>query len=210
MRSGPAPVTSAMTSLIRWCVPSSMPFMRLTITAVGGDGGPTPRGWRAAAATARPARRSRRRPGPRPGQRHNVLISVLTPGGGMRLLLTSGGIRNTSIHNALVDLLGKPIAESSALCIPTAAYARRRGAFNGLPVHQRISRQPHVRIGLEVVGSAGAHRAPSIKKSIGFPWSRRLTPCWFGAAMSCICATGCGSPDWRTSCRRCARRSTWG
>jgi hypothetical protein len=37
----------------------------------------------------------------------------------MRLLLTSGGIRNTSIrntsiHNALVDLLGKPIAQSRA------------------------------------------------------------------------------------------------
>jgi dipeptidase E len=41
----------------------------------------------------------------------------------MKLLLTSGGISNTSIHNALVDLLGKPIAESNALCIPTAAYA---------------------------------------------------------------------------------------
>src|SRR5437763_14024842 len=40
----------------------------------------------------------------------------------MRFLLTSAGIKNTSIHNALVDLLGKPIAESSALCIPTAAY----------------------------------------------------------------------------------------
>jgi len=40
----------------------------------------------------------------------------------MRLLLTSAGIRNASIHDALVDLLGKPIAESSALCIPTAAY----------------------------------------------------------------------------------------
>ncbi len=40
----------------------------------------------------------------------------------MRFLLTSGGISNTSIHNALVDLLGKPIAESSALCIPTGAY----------------------------------------------------------------------------------------
>jgi dipeptidase E len=40
----------------------------------------------------------------------------------MRLLLTSAGIKNTSIENALVDLLGKPIAESSALCIPTAAY----------------------------------------------------------------------------------------
>jgi dipeptidase E len=41
----------------------------------------------------------------------------------MKLLLTSAGIKNTSIHNALVDLLGKPVAESSALCIPTAAYA---------------------------------------------------------------------------------------
>ena len=40
----------------------------------------------------------------------------------MRLLLTSGGISNPSIHQALVDLLGKPIAESSALIIPTAAY----------------------------------------------------------------------------------------
>ena len=40
----------------------------------------------------------------------------------MRLLLTSAGISNTSIYNALVDLLGKPIAESSAHCIPTAAY----------------------------------------------------------------------------------------
>jgi dipeptidase E len=40
----------------------------------------------------------------------------------MKLLLTSAGIRNTSIHNALVDLLGKPISESSALCIPTAMY----------------------------------------------------------------------------------------
>jgi dipeptidase E len=40
----------------------------------------------------------------------------------MRFLLTSAGIKNTSIYDALVDLLGKPIAESSALCIPTAAY----------------------------------------------------------------------------------------
>ena len=30
----------------------------------------------------------------------------------MRLLLTSAGIKNTSIHDALLDLLGKPIAES--------------------------------------------------------------------------------------------------
>jgi len=43
-------------------------------------------------------------------------------GRSMRLLLTSAGIKNPSIHEALVDLLGKPIAESSALCIPTAMY----------------------------------------------------------------------------------------
>ena len=41
----------------------------------------------------------------------------------MKLLLTSAGVRNPSIEAALVDLLGKPIAESSALCIPTAQYA---------------------------------------------------------------------------------------
>ena len=40
----------------------------------------------------------------------------------MKLLLTSAGIKNPSIHNMLVDLLDKPIAESSALCIPTASY----------------------------------------------------------------------------------------
>ncbi len=40
----------------------------------------------------------------------------------MRLLLTSAGINNPSIHDALVDLLDKPIEESSALCIPTATY----------------------------------------------------------------------------------------
>jgi dipeptidase E len=41
----------------------------------------------------------------------------------VKLLLTSAGIKNPSIHDALVELLGKPIAESSALCIPTASYA---------------------------------------------------------------------------------------
>ncbi|MET3699741.1 dipeptidase E [Bacillus oleivorans] len=40
----------------------------------------------------------------------------------MKFLLTSAGINNKSIHDALVDMLDKPIAESSALCIPTALY----------------------------------------------------------------------------------------
>jgi dipeptidase E len=40
----------------------------------------------------------------------------------MRLLLTSAGIKNASIRDSLVELLGKPIADSNALCIPTALY----------------------------------------------------------------------------------------
>jgi dipeptidase E len=48
----------------------------------------------------------------------------------MKYLLTSAGISNTSIHNALVDLLGKPVAASSALCIPTGVHP-----FPGGPAH---------------------------------------------------------------------------
>jgi dipeptidase E len=40
----------------------------------------------------------------------------------VKLLLTSAGIKNASIHDALVDLLGKPIAESNAV------YAMPSGA----------------------------------------------------------------------------------
>jgi dipeptidase E len=40
----------------------------------------------------------------------------------MKLLLTSSGIKNKSIQDALIELLGKPIEESSALIIPTAIY----------------------------------------------------------------------------------------
>ncbi|THF84372.1 peptidase E [Deinococcus sp. KSM4-11] len=40
----------------------------------------------------------------------------------MKLLLTSGGITNPSIKGALTSLLGKPITESTALCIPTAQW----------------------------------------------------------------------------------------
>lgn len=47
----------------------------------------------------------------------------------MRLLLASAGITNESIRGALVELLGKPIAESTALCIPTASYGMRRRAM---------------------------------------------------------------------------------
>jgi dipeptidase E len=46
----------------------------------------------------------------------------------LKILLTSGGIKNTSIRDALVGLLGKSIAESTALFIPTAIYPFPGGA----------------------------------------------------------------------------------
>jgi dipeptidase E len=49
----------------------------------------------------------------------------------MRLLLTSAGIKNASIEDAMLDLLGKPIAECNALCIPTASYGHAPGGIGG-------------------------------------------------------------------------------
>jgi dipeptidase E len=48
--------------------------------------------------------------------------TAIEPGGTVKLLLTSGGVTNASIRGALVDLLGKPIADADALCIPTAMH----------------------------------------------------------------------------------------
>jgi len=49
----------------------------------------------------------------------------------MKLLLTSAGIKNTSIHDALVDLLGKPIDQS----MPSAFRPRRMRSPVVLPAH---------------------------------------------------------------------------
>ena len=40
----------------------------------------------------------------------------------MKFLLTSAGVNNKSIHDTLVNMLDKPIADSNALCIPTGMY----------------------------------------------------------------------------------------
>jgi dipeptidase E len=51
----------------------------------------------------------------------------------MKFLLTSAGIKNASINDALLELLGKPISEASALCIPTAGYAKPEGIRRAYP-----------------------------------------------------------------------------
>ena len=49
----------------------------------------------------------------------------------MKLLLTSAGIKNPSVNDAMLDLLGKPTAECDALCIPTASYGHAPGGIRG-------------------------------------------------------------------------------
>jgi len=128
----------------------------------------------------------------------------------MRFLLTSAGISNTSIHNALVDLLGKPIAESSALCIPTAAYAMPGGAAIAWRLINGRATTPLCELGWKSLGVLELTALPSIDEEHWVPVVQETDALLVGGGDPCICAIGCGSPDWQTACRRCgARRSTW-
>jgi dipeptidase E len=80
----------------------------------------------------------------------------------MRLLLTSAGIKNTSIQDALVDLLGKPVAESSALCIPTASYANPGGAGRAWQFISGRASTPMCELGWKSLGVLELTALPSI------------------------------------------------
>jgi dipeptidase E len=90
----------------------------------------------------------------------------------VKFLLTSAGIQNASIHDAMVDLLGKPIAECSALCIPTAAY--------GHPLTPRVahrfisgqSEQPMTELGWKSIGVLELTALPSIDEKQWVPLVR--------------------------------------
>jgi dipeptidase E len=90
----------------------------------------------------------------------------------LRLLLTSAGIRNPSIQDALLDLLGKPISEAGALCIPTATY----GHPNTGPAHAwrfisgQESRTPMVELGWKSMGVLELTALPSIDRARWVPW----------------------------------------
>ena len=91
----------------------------------------------------------------------------------MKFLLTSAGIKNTSIHDALVDLLGKPIGESSALCIPTASYANRGGAGQAWKfISGREPRTPMCELGWKSLGVLELTALPSIDEALWVPLVR--------------------------------------
>jgi len=84
----------------------------------------------------------------------------------MKLLLTSAGISNMSIQNALIELLGKPIAESNALFVPTAIYA----IPNGGDIVRRVIRgslgDPFCELGWKSLGLLELTVLPSIKQEL--------------------------------------------
>ena len=92
----------------------------------------------------------------------------------MKLLLTSAGVTNASIRAALVDLLGKPIADSSALCIPTAQYGHPQvgpgvRAWRFISGH---SENPMVDLGWKSVGVLELTALPSIDEEHWVPLVR--------------------------------------
>jgi dipeptidase E len=92
----------------------------------------------------------------------------------LKLLLTSAGIKNPSIHDALVDLLGKPIADSNALCIPTATYGHPMldpGAAWRFICGQE-PRTPMCELGWKSLGVLELTALPSIGAERWVPWVR--------------------------------------
>jgi dipeptidase E len=87
----------------------------------------------------------------------------------MKLLLTSSGISNRSIHNALVDLLGKPIAESNALFIPTAIYPFPGGPRMAGQAICGQAKSPLSQLGWKSLGVLELTALPSIDKKVWVP-----------------------------------------
>jgi dipeptidase E len=91
----------------------------------------------------------------------------------MKLLLTSAGVKNPSIRDALIDLLGKPIAESSALCIPTAQYGHPlvspAMAWRSISGTSELSLSS---LGWKSVGMLELTALPSIGEERWVPWVR--------------------------------------
>ncbi|MEU8226638.1 Type 1 glutamine amidotransferase-like domain-containing protein [Kribbella sp. NPDC048915] len=87
----------------------------------------------------------------------------------MKLLLTSAGITNASIHDTLVDLLGKPVSEADALFVPTALYPFPGGPGMAWRALHGQSPAPLAELGWKSVGVLELSVLPSISRSIWEP-----------------------------------------
>jgi len=91
----------------------------------------------------------------------------------MKLLLTSAGIKNATIHDALVALLGKPVSDSRALCIPTAGYGHPQGSPGGAwRFIAGKATTPMCELGWGSLGVLELTALPSIGERRWIPWVR--------------------------------------
>jgi dipeptidase E len=90
----------------------------------------------------------------------------------MRALLTSAGIKNSSIHDALVGLLDKPIAESNALVIPTAVYPFPGGPGMAWRAICGKASSPLCELGWKSLGVLELTALPSIEEAAWVPTVR--------------------------------------
>lgn len=87
----------------------------------------------------------------------------------MKLLLTSSGITNPTLEKALVDLLGKPIAESRALVVPTGVYPFKNGAYYAWNPIAGSSASRLCQLGWKAMGLLELTALPSIDKANWLP-----------------------------------------
>lgn len=87
----------------------------------------------------------------------------------MNLLLTSNGISNKSLHDALVDLLGKPISESSALFVPTGIYPFLGGGRMAWNAMLGKLGSPYCQLGWKSLGLLELTALTSIDKNAWVP-----------------------------------------
>lgn len=90
----------------------------------------------------------------------------------MKLLLTSGGVTNATIRAALVEMLGKPVDQCHALCIPTAQWGHpmcrptsARGFVAGAPGWEHMTG-----LGWASVGLLELTALPTIGAERWEPW----------------------------------------
>src|ERR1700748_2475527 len=89
----------------------------------------------------------------------------------LKMLLTSSAITNQSIHQALLDLLGKPISECKALFIPAGIYPFQNGAYYAYQAICGTSRSPLTQLGWKAVGVLELTALPSIDRDI---WAQEI------------------------------------
>jgi hypothetical protein len=92
----------------------------------------------------------------------------------VKLLLTSGGVTNPTIHATLVELLGKRVADCHALIVPTAQWGHPQCGPQGVRrlIAADPSRDSLAGLGWASLGVLELAALPTIEPERWVPWVR--------------------------------------